>query len=135
MSCEKMDQCNNVSNHIKETVARIDKVQKEVLSDAFTTCVSCETSLFASSNTIPVRFNTCCGNAVIGNVGTTATETVYFRIEALRCNRFVTLRLLVPDGDTLVGTDYTMILDLDCVGTMQCFEAINVDVCTQSTAA
>lgn len=133
MNCENMNKCNDSSNHIKESVARIDKVQKAILSDSFGTCVTCETSLLAANNTIPVRFNTCCGNSIVGNVGVTATETVYFRIESLRCNRFVTLRLLVPDGDTLAGTDYTMILDLDCVGSMQCFEAISVEVCTQST--
>lgn len=138
MNCETLNQDNCSCNFIKESVTKIDKLQKEVVSDSTGRCIACEASLFTSAyNTIPVRFYTCCGNPIIGNIGTSATETVYFRIEAIRCGRFVTLRLLEPTGEdsTLVGTNYTMILDLDCVGSMQCFEPISVEVCSQSVSA
>ncbi len=140
MNCDTytQDSCN--CNFIKESVSKIDKIQKEVVSDSTGRCIACEASLFTSAyNTIPVRFYTCCGNPIVGNVGIPSSGTPFFRIESVRCNRFVTLRLLqeTTEGDvtTLVGTDYTMILDLECVGSMQCFAPISVEVCTQSTGA
>lgn len=139
MNCDTytQDSCN--CNYIKESVAKIDKLQKEVISETTGRCIACEASLFTSANnTIPVRFYTCCGNPITGTIGTTETSTVFFRIESLRCNRYVTLRLLQSTGGedpTLTGTDYTMIVDLDCVGCMQCFEPISVEVCTQSAGA
>lgn len=132
MNCESTNTTTN--NFIKESVTKIDKIQKDILSDSFGTCITCQTSLLAVNNTIPVRFFTCCGNPILGNLGVAGGETVFFRIEAIRANRFVTLRLLTLTGETLAGSDYTMILDLDCVGSMQCFEAISVEVCTQSSA-
>ena len=121
-------------NYIKETVYKIDKLQKDVVSDTLGRCISCETSLFTSlNNTIPVSFYTCCGNPVTGRVGATETTTTFFRIEAIRCNRFVTLRMLTSTTDALTATDYTLILDLDCVSSIQCYEPITVDVCSQTT--
>ena len=132
MNCDTplIDSCN--CNYIKETVNRIDKIQKRVISDTTTlTCVSCETSLFTSANnTIPVRFTTCCGNPITAVTATDGTTTEYFRIESVRCNRYVTVRLLDPTATT--ATLYTMIIDLDCIGTIQCFEPITVEVCTSS---
>ncbi len=138
MNCDTLTQDSCNCNFIKESVAKIDKLQKEVVSDTTGRCIACEASLFTSANnTIPVRFYTKCGNPVIGNIGLPPTETVYFRIESLRCGRFATLRLLetttVGDETTLTGTDYTIILDLDSVGSMQCFSPISVEVCAQST--
>ena len=121
------------TNYIKETVCRIDKVQKDILNNGETYCISCLNSLLASANTIPVSFKTICGNPVEGNIGVTPTTTQFFRIESVRCCRFVTLRLLQSTGETLNGTDYTMILDLDTVGSIQCFEAVSVPVCTRGT--
>lgn len=139
MNCDTytQDSCN--CNYIKESVAKIDKLQKEVISEATGRCIACEASLFTSANnTIPVRFYTCCGNPITGTIGTTECSTVFFRIESIRCNRYVTLRLLknvCGEESTLTGTDYTMIVDLDCVGSMQCFEPICIEVCSQSVSA
>lgn len=120
-------------NYIKDTVSKIDKLQKEVVTDTLGRCISCETSLFTSlNNTIPVSFNTCCGNPVTGRVGSTETITPFFRIESIRSNRFVSLRLLVSDGGTepvLTATDYIMTVDLDCVSSIQCYTPITVEVC------
>ena len=121
-------------NYIKETVYKIDKLQKDVVSDTLGRCISCETSLFTSlNNTIPVSFYTCCGNAVTGRVGPTETTTTFFRIESIRCNRFVTLRMLVSETGVLSATDYTLILDLDCVSSIQCYEPITVVLCKETT--
>ncbi len=120
-------------NFIKETVVKIDKLQKEVVSDSIGRCISCETSLFTSANnTIPVAFTTSCSNPVLGRIGATETKTPFFRIESVRCGRFVTLRLLEGTEGSLTGTDYTIILDLDKVVTIQCFGPITVAVCGAS---
>lgn len=137
MNCDTYNQDLDTTgnNYIKETVSKIDKIQKEVIFDTTGRCIACEASLFTSANnTIPVRFYTCCGNPITATIGLPETETTYFRIESVRCNRFVTLRLLQVSGDTLEGTNYTIICDLDCVGTMQCLDPISVEVCTQSAA-
>ncbi len=119
-------------NTIKDTVIKIDKLQKAVISNTVGTCVTCETSLLSANNTIPVSFTTCCGNRICGLVGLTGASTCFYRIESVRCGRYVTVRLLEVTGGTLEATPYTMIIDLECVGTIQCFEAISVVVCSQS---
>ncbi|MDE5867964.1 MAG: hypothetical protein K2H02_03375 [Anaeroplasmataceae bacterium] len=120
-------------NYIKETVARIDKLQKEVVTIGETRCVSCDASLFTSANnTIPVTLTSNCGTLFTGLVDVTGTSTAFFRIESIRCGRFVTLRLLVVDGTTVTATSRTMVLDLDDVTAIQCHEPITVEVCQSS---
>lgn len=126
--------CDN--NYIKETVARIDKLQKEVVSESVGRCISCETSLFTSANnTIPVTFTSYNGTSFTGQ-NLSGNTYAFFRIESIRSGRFVTLRLLEYTGaendTTVTALDYTIILDLNCVAAMQCFEPINVEVCTSS---
>lgn len=121
------------SNYIKDTVMKIDRLQKEIVVDSSNSCISCETSLLTSAyNTIPVSFRGCCSYAVLGNLGSTTDNltTQFFRIESVRQCRFVTLRLLSIDGAELTATNYTMILDLDFVTTMQCYGPISVPLCT-----
>jgi hypothetical protein len=122
-------QCNT----IKETVIKIDRLQKAVVTNTAGTCVTCETSLLSSNNTIPVSFTTCCGNRICGLIGTTGATTCFYRIESVRCGKYVTVRLLETTGGALEATPYTMIIDLDCVAMLQCFEAISIVVCSQST--
>lgn len=136
MNCDTNNYESSSCSFIKDTVSKIDKIQKEVISDTTGRCIACEASLFTSANnTIPVRFTCCCGTPFEALIGVTGATTSFFRIESVRCNRFVTLRLLEATGEapSLTGTDYTVILDLDCVGTIQCFEPISVEVCTTST--
>ena len=120
-------------NTIRDTVINIDKLQKAVVTNNVGTCVTCETSLLSSNNTIPVSFTTCCGNRICGLIGTTSETTCFYRIESIRCGRYVTVRLLSESEGTLEATPYTMIIDLDCVGVLQCFEAITIAVCSLST--
>lgn len=127
-------------NYIKETVAKIDKLQKEVVTVGETRCISCDASLFTSANnTIPVTFITDCGTLLTGLVDITGITTTFFRIESIRCGRYVTLRLLTldtttPDEPTLTASTRTMIIDLDRVAGMQCHEPITVEVCQTSLA-
>lgn len=124
-------------NYIKETVAKIDKLQKEVVTVGETRCISCDASLFTSANnTIPVTFLTDCCSLVTGLVDINGTTTTFFRIESIRCGRYVTLRLLVLDTTsetpTLTASNRTMVLDLDKVTGIQCHEPISVEVCQSS---
>ena len=133
MPIETVNDCLEC-NYIKETVSKIDKLQKEVITVGENRCISCETTLFnPANNTIPVSFYSSCGTLFTGLTDTAGATTGIFRIESIRCGRFVTLRLLTLDGDTLVATLRTMILDLDEVKGIQCFEPITVELCTAST--
>ena len=126
-------------SYIIDTIKKIDKMQKNIISDTTYSCVSCETSLISTLyNTIPISLYTCCsGSPITAQIGTTDTTTTYFRVESIRCDKYVTLRLLELEGEeapVLVGTDFTIIVDLSCIGSIQCFRAINVEVCTSSVA-
>lgn len=119
-------------NYIISTVSRIDKLQKEIGQEE-SVCGACDTSLITRAfNTIPVSFRSCCGTGIVANLDLTGAVTEFFRIESIRDQRFVTLRLLeatTGEETTLTGTTYTCIIDLNCVGSMQCYDAINVEPC------
>ena len=117
-------------NYIKDTIMKIDKLQKEAILDDSQACIGCQRSLLAATyNTIPVIFR-CCSDVFVGDIGTTGNVTRYFRIESVRCGQYVTVRLLELSNNTLVGTDYTMTIDIDCIKTIQCLGPISVEVCT-----
>lgn len=131
-SKEKKPQCANTILEIVETIARSQRNVCSTCAD----CVSCD-GYFCNAlyNTIPVRLTTCCDNQAIGGViGVGGVTTNYFRIECITHQRYIKLRLLsatVVDGVvTITGTNYTMVVDLDCVGTIQCFEPVNIAGCT-----
>lgn len=136
MPLETINDCD--CNFIKETVLKIDKLQKEVITTVGETrCITCDTSLFNSANnTIPVSFYTECGNLFTGLTDLNGTTTGFFRIESLRCGRYVTVRLLIVDttGETptLTATTRTLTLDLNFVSGIQCHEPITVEVCQSS---
>lgn len=135
MPIDTINDCD--CNYIKETICKIDKLQKEVITVGETRCISCDASLFSSANnTIPVALYTECGSAFTGATGLDGATTPFFRIESIRCGRFATLRMLtIETGETptLTATNRTMIIDLDRVAAMQCHEPIYVEVCSTST--
>lgn len=127
--------CNTILDNIK----KIDKAQKKAVFEETTSCITCETSLLTTTyNTIPVAFTTCCGTRITGVIDLAGETTIYFRIEAIRCCRYLTVRLLeqiiVDDLPTLVETPFTMIIDIECIGSMQCFQPILIALCTDSIA-
>lgn len=125
-----METENKPSNFIVETVKHIDKIQKEIVVSNTTSCITCETSLVTqANNTIPVSFYLCNGEPLETIVGLGPERTQFYRIECLRDHRFVTLRLITLQAETLTCTNQTCILDLDCVCTIQCFQPINCDEC------
>ena len=126
-------------NSIVEIAEMIVRTQRDVCNTC-TDCVSCDACFCRSLyNTIPVRLTYCCGgDAVAGLVGAGGASTSYFRIECITGQRFVKLRLLtvtaVGEEIVITGTNYTMVVDLECVGTIQCFEPINILGCTATEA-
>lgn len=133
--CDKPYEINSCGNYIIDTVIRIDKLQKEIVSD-YNSCISCETSLVTNANnTIPVAFKGCSGE-ITAILELPDVTTPFFRIESVREKRFVTLRLLeatiVAEEQTFEATNHTCILDLNCVCQIQCFNPITVVTCTQN---
>jgi len=140
--------CNNNTRYedsyfyfINNRIVSSNKMQKEIISESNTQnrCLMCDTALFSALfNTIPVALYTCSGDPVTARLGVLGDETSYFRIEAIRCHKYATLMLLEAttlDGvTTLTGTEFTITINLDCIGRIQCFAPINVITCTSSTA-
>lgn len=133
-SKDKKESC---TNSIAELVERIAKSQRGVCS----TCVepiSCDMCFYGSRfNTIPIRLTSCCSATPIeGLIGAGGPATAYFRIECISNKRYVKLRLLsatVVEGVVVLsGTNYTIVVDLECVGSIQCFEPINITVETNT---
>lgn len=129
-------------NHIVETVKHIDHIQKEIVVTTATSCITCESSLITqANNTIPVCFSMCSGINFEAVVEPGGPKTSYFRIECVRDSRYVTLRLLKPEGrgreenqrdtckEKFKCTNQTCILDLNCVSSIQCFSPINCEEC------
>lgn len=119
------------TNNIAEIIERIVKSQRDICSTCAPT-VSCDVCFYnALYNTIPIRLTYCCGGTPVeGVVGVGGPVTTYFRVECISNDRFVKLRLLtataVGEEVVLTGTNYTIVVDLECVGTIQCFEPINI---------
>ena len=134
-SKDKKPCCNN---NIVEIVERIVRQQRDVCSTCVD-CVSCDACFYnALFNTVPVRLTYCCGGGPVeGVIGAGGAPTTYFRIECITGERYVKLRLLsatVVEGVVvLAGTNYTLVLDLECIGSIQCFEPINILGCTATT--
>ncbi|MCL2522496.1 MAG: CotY/CotZ family spore coat protein [Erysipelotrichales bacterium] len=123
--------CGGVTNNsvIIENCRRIDKMQKEVVTGLDTDCITCEASLVSKAfNTIPVSFFSSNFEPLRAFVEGDKT-TPFFRIENIRENHFVTLRLLVKEDEKLEATNQTCVLNLNCVCCMECFEPINAPSC------
>ena len=116
-------------NCIYETVRKIDQLQKEVLLE--NSCIGCEGSLFSRLyNTKPVSFILCGGTRFEAQLDTTvdAPTTTIFRIQEIKGN-CVVLQLIDYSGDTPVCTNFTTILDLECVCGIQCYPPILCTLC------
>jgi hypothetical protein len=120
------------NNYIIETVRNIDRMQKEVSKE--TGCTGCNDLLVSQTtffNTKPVIFRFGNGEAFTALAGTVETNT--FRIQELR-GSVVILRLLTLDDTTgeYTCTNNTVLLDLDCVCSLQCLAPINCPCCANA---
>ncbi len=125
---------NNNNGTIAQLLKRIDQLQKEaIIANATNQCDNCMIS--AMYNTKPIAIYICCnGTRFTAPVGTTGTEANLFRVEEVRNDETVVLRLLAQaDGsDEITCTTYTIVVRISCIGAVQCFEPINCEtLCSQ----
>ena len=64
----------------------------------------------------------------------TASTTSFFRIQELKGNSVI-LQLIDYSGETPVCTNFTIILDLDCVCGIQCYSPILCTLCNEVAAS
>lgn len=109
-------------NTIAGQLRKIDQMQKEaILANANALCDACLMSRF---NTKPISLYVR-GQLFSARIGLTTNETIYFRVEEVRGNDTVILRLLVLDGTVLTCTAQTVIVNIDCICSIQCYPPIN----------
>lgn len=119
---------NTVTNNattIVDLLKKIDKMQKNaVIANETDICENC--MLSSMYNTKPIALTLCSGQltALLGSSGTT---TNLFRIEAVRGNDTVVLRLLETVEGVITCTTYTVIVKIDCICCIQCFDPINCE--------
>ncbi len=120
------------NNYIIETVRNIDRMQKEVSKE--TGCTGCNDLLISQTtffNTKPVIFRFGNGETFTALAGT--VETNIFRIQELKGSVAI-LRLLTLDDTTgeYTCTNNTVLLDLNCVCSLQCLAPINCPCCANA---
>ena len=116
----------NNTNTIAGLLRRIDQMQKEALiSNANALCESCLMS--AMYNTKPLSVYLGYG-LFEANIGVTEETTQYFRVEEVRGNDTVVLRLLVLEDGVLTCTNNTVVVNISCICAVQCFAAINCNL-------
>lgn len=116
---------NNNVNTIADLLRKIDKMQRNaVLANETDVCENC--MLSSMFNTKPIAITLCNGNlnALLGATGGT---TYLFRVEAVRGNETVVLRLLEITDGVITCTSYTIIVKIDCICCVQCFDPINCE--------
>ena len=124
MACsQNFTQVQTNTNSIVNLLKKIDQMQKEALiSNANALCESCLMSAMYNTKPISIYIN---NNLFVVNVGLTQDSTSYFRIEEVRGNDTVVLRLLVLDNGILSCTNYTVVVNVNCICCLQCFNPIN----------
>lgn len=124
MACSQtMNQVQPNVNTIVNLLKRIDQMQKEALiSNANALCESCLMNAMYNTKPISIYIN---NQLFEVNVGLTSETTSYFRVEEVRGNDTVVLRLLVLDNGILTCTNYTVVVSINCICCLQCFSPIN----------
>lgn len=122
---------NSTSNYIIDTVLKIDRMQKEAVINEENSCVTCANSLVSfQNNTLPISFIMRSGGYLTTNLSLdNETTTIYYKIEAVRSCRYVTLRKLENISATLQATPQTLIVDLECVCAIECHSPIQTTNC------
>lgn len=125
MACERVVPNNN--GYIYNTLSKIDQLQKETTIESY--CEGCEGGLMERMyNTKPVSFYLQGGTKFAVEIpGTQGTLADTFRVEDVKSDAVV-LRLLDLDA-TPQCLDYTVILNIGCVCSLQCFPPICCEPC------
>ena len=119
---------------IAALLSKIDQMQKEaIIANATNQCDNCMMS--AMYNTKPIALYLCnTGTRFEAEVNNTTTTCDLFRVEEVRNNETVVLRLLVENAETgeVTCTTYTIVVRIACIGAVQCFDPINCEtLCSQ----
>lgn len=137
MACPNTTQttCPTTRGFIYETLCKIDQMQKAATIQ--TACEGCEGSLISAFyNTKPIVIYLRGGAKLTVDVPETTTTTTVFRIENIK-NDCVILRLVTTNETTqaLECTNYTCILTIECICSLQCLAPICCDPCTKNCGA
>lgn len=132
MNCYDTRRNNNNNNNnnahgytIGDILKRLDKMQREAMIN--TAADGCENCRLASMyNTKPINLYTKC-RQITATIGVDGETTALFRVEAVRDDETVVLRLLQNTDGAIVCTSYTIIVNINCICYIQCFEPINCD--------
>lgn len=119
---------SNVNTINENTIAgllrKIDQMQRAAIANnALSRCDNC--LINAMHNTKPIAVYCGCSRFAVEDGGMCAN---LFRVEEVRGNETVVLRLLEVDGDSVVCTRHTIVMRIDCICCIQCFEPINCAV-------
>lgn len=119
---------------IAALLKRIDTIQKDaIISNEANQCDNCMIS--AMYNTKPIAIILCNSTGYFTvNAGISGTPCNLFRIENVRNDETVVLRLLTYDETTaeVTCTTYTVVVKISCICAIQCFEPINCEtLCNQ----
>ena len=125
---------NATNGSIAALLSKIDQMQKEaIIANATNQCDNCMMS--AMYNTKPIALYLCnTGTRFEAEVNNTDTTCDLFRVEEVRNNETVVLRLLVENAETgeVTCTTYTIVVRIACIGAVQCFDPINCEtLCSQ----
>lgn len=124
MACSQINnQTQTTVNNIVGLLKRIDQMQKEALiNNANALCESCLMSAMYNTKPLSIYIN---NTLFTVNVGLSNETTSYFRVEEVRGNDTVVLRLLILDNGTLSCTNYTVVVSINCICCLQCYNPIN----------
>ncbi len=116
---------NNNAYGIADILKRLDKMQRDALiTSSADACENC--MLTAMYNTKPISLYTNC-RQITAPIGLDGAETNLFRVEAVKDDETVVLRLLQNTNGAIVCTSYTIIVKIACICYIQCFDPINCD--------
>lgn len=125
---------NNQNNNpdvttIADLLRQIERIQQEATRNNLGGCETCMIAqLF---NTKPIAVYTCNGRLVVPTDAEETTTANLFRVEDVRGNDTVLLRLITNNEGTLTCTTQTIVIRIDCICSLQCFEPINCPTCRQ----
>ena len=125
---------NNNNGTIAQLLNKIDQMQKEaIIANATNQCDNCMISAMYNTKPIAIYF---CNNGTRFEVEVPGTDTVanLFRVEEVRNDETVVLRLLVEDPETgeVTCTTFTIVVRISCIAAVQCFDPINcATLCSQ----
>ena len=131
MTCEKYIPTYSHTEAVRsngciiDTLRKIDQLQREAVKEKNNDCIGCGGPLIAKIyDTKPVSITGKCNEKFTALLGLSCERTELFRVEQVM-NDCVLLRLLKKENGSVRCTKYTVILNLDCICAIQCFEPIN----------